>query len=116
MRHLKFLVAIILMMVVVILLVENNDAFSTKVVFKLDFFTLHYKSSEISMYYIVGITFFFGLLLAGLYGIVERYQLKREIKTLVESSMEKDKELNSLRNLPINSENVVSGDLDQDER
>ena len=81
MKHLKFLLGIILIMVVVILLVENHDAFSTKVVFKVDFFTLHYKSSEISMYYIVGITFIFGLLVAGLYGIVERYQLKKEIKS-----------------------------------
>jgi hypothetical protein len=37
---------------------------------------------------------------------MERFQLKRQIKTLTTVLKEKDKELNSLRNLPIISDNV----------
>jgi ATP adenylyltransferase len=48
------------------------------------------------------------VLITGLCGIVERFHLKRQIKTLISVSKEKDKELNSLRNLPITSDNVGS--------
>jgi len=111
MRHLKFILAIIIMLVVVVLFVENHGALSKRVFFKIDLFSLHYKSAEISMYYIVAISFLFGILIAGLYGIVERFQLKRQIKNLVKASKEKDKELNSLRNLPITSDDVSSDNL-----
>ena len=111
MKHVKFLIGIIIVLVVIILIVENHEAFSTKVIFKVDAFSLHYRSAEISMYYIVTIAFLFGVLITGLYGIVERFRLKGQIKNLKKSSMEKDKELNSLRNLPITSDNVVTGEL-----
>ena len=110
MKHIKFILGIIIVLAILIIIVENHGALSTNVVFKLDLFTLHYKSSEISLYYIVTIAFLFGVLIAGLYGIVERFNLKRQIKTLSKASKEKDRELNSLRNLPITSDNVGSGD------
>ena len=116
MRHFKFIISIILMLIVVILVVENHGAFSTRVFFKIDFFSLHYKSADISLYYIVAIAFLFGIIIAGLYGIVERFQLKKQIKNLVKASREKDKELNSLRNLPITSDGVSSGNLNSSER
>ncbi len=111
MRHLKFILAIIIMLIVVILVVENHEAFSTKILFKIDFFTIHYRSNEISLYYVVTIAFLFGVLITGLYGIVERFRLKRQIKDIKYASKEQEKELNSLRNLPITSDNVGSGDL-----
>jgi len=114
MKHLKFILAVIIILVVVILLVENHEAFSTKVVFRIDLFTLHYQSPEISMYYIVGISFLFGVLITGLYGVVERFQLKREIRTLNNRAKEKDEELNSLRNLPITLDNVGSDNPSND--
>ena len=104
MKHLKFILAIILMMLIIIIIVENHDAFSTKVVFKFELFTLHFQSAELSMYYIVAITFLFGIFIAGLYGMIERFQLKKQLKNLAKSSREKDEELNSLRNLPITSD------------
>ena len=111
MKHLKFLGWIIVVLIVVILIVENQEAFSTEVIFKINFFSYHYQSAEISLYYIVTIAFLFGILVAGLYGILERYQLLREIKRIKRDSKEKEEELNSLRNLPITSENVGTGDL-----
>jgi len=116
MRYLKFIISIIIIMLVFILVVENLEAFSTKVFFKIDLFSLHYKSADIAMYYIVPIAFLFGIIIAGLYGIIERFQLKKQIKNLVKASKEKDKELNSLRNLPITSDGVSSGNLNGSER
>jgi len=116
MKHLRFILAIIIMLVVVIIIVENHGAFSTKVIFKLDLLAIHYQSAEISMYYIVAIAFLFGILIAGLYGIVERFRLKRQIRNLESTSRGKDEELNSLRNLPITSDNVVSDNLNNGDR
>jgi hypothetical protein len=114
MKHLKFILAILIMLAVVIVVVQNHGIFSKKVLFKLDLFSIHYKSADISMYYIVAISFLFGILIAGLYGMIERFRLKREIKALKNISKEKDTELNSLRNLPITSDNVGSGHLNGD--
>jgi len=106
MKHLKFILSIILMLLVVILIVQNHEAMATKVIFKIDLVSFHVQSSMISLYYIVTISFLFGIIISGLYGIVERFSLKKQIKTLQNSSKEKDKELNSLRNLPITSDDV----------
>lgn len=104
MKHLKFILAIILMLFAVILLVENHEAMSTKVIFKIDLLFFKFISSNMSLYVIVTVAFLSGVLISGLYGILERFRLKRQIKALITTSRDKDKELNSLRNLPITSD------------
>ena len=108
MKHLRFIVAIILMLLVVILIVENHEALSTNVVFKIHLLSLDYQSPSLSVYYIVTIAFLFGVLVSGLYGIVERFRLKKEIRIISKELQDKDQELNSLRNLPITSEDISS--------
>ena len=111
MRYLKFIIGILIILLIFIIVFENYEAFSTKVVFRIDLFGLHFKSQETSIFLVVLISFFFGILVAGLYGIIERFQLKREIKKMRSISKEKEMELNSLRNLPITSDNVGSNNL-----
>jgi hypothetical protein len=84
---------------------------STPVVFKADFRIFQFRSSETSLYLIVTSAFLFGVIIAGLYGMIERFKLKRQIKTLINDSRDKDKELNSLRNLPITSGDVGSDQI-----
>ena len=115
MKHLKFILAIILMLFVVIIIVQNHEAMSEQVAFKIDLRFIKYTTSAMSLYFIVTIAFLFGVLVIGFYGIMERFRLKREIKSLVSASREKDKELNSLRNLPITSEDVSPSQVDTDE-
>ena len=114
MKHLKFIIAVIVVLVVVILLVENLGALSTQVDFRVDLFAIHYKSPEISMGYIIGFSFLFGVLITVLYTTLGIWQLKRQIRNLIRTSKEKDEELNSLRNLPITSDSVGSSNLDND--
>jgi len=54
-----------------------------------------------AFYFVIIIVFLLGILIASLYGIFERFKLKKEIRILSKEKREKDKELNSLRNLPI---------------
>jgi len=106
MKHVKFMLAIILMLVVVILIVQNHEAMSTKVAFRVSFFSLELRSSLMSVYYIVTISFLFGVIVSGTYGIIERFRLTKALKLLKSVSQEKEKELNSLRNLPITSDDI----------
>jgi uncharacterized integral membrane protein len=115
MKHLRFILAIILMLLVVIIIVQNHGAMSEQVAFKVNLRFIKYESSAMSLYFIVTIAFLFGVLVTGFYGIIERFRLKREIKTLVSASREKDKELNSLRNLPITSDDVSPSQIDTTE-
>ena len=111
MKHLRFLLAIFLMLVVVIVIVQNHEPLSTKVSFKVDFLLFHAESSEVSLYSIVTVSFLFGVIVASLYGMIERFRFKKQIKVLRSSSQEKDKELNSLRNLPLTSDDVGAGPM-----
>jgi len=112
MRYLKFILSMIVILFVIIIIIENNGAFSTKVQFGLDMLMIHYKTPEISIYSIVAVAFLSGVLITGIYGMVELFQFKKQIKNLYKVLRDKDKELNSLRNLPITSDNVVSGNID----
>ncbi|MFH0845626.1 MAG: LapA family protein [Pseudomonadota bacterium] len=112
MKHIKFIVAILLMLFIVILIVENHEAMSKEVIFKIHLLSLNYQTGTISVYHIVTIAFLFGILIAGLYGIVERFRLKRQIKLIHKELQAKDQELNSLRNLPITSDDIHSEETD----
>ena len=112
MKQLKYFFGIILILAVFILLFSNYEAFSTKVTFQIKIFRLQYVSPALSYYSIIGTTFVFGLLVGGLYGIFERYQLRTQIKKMKIASREQEKELNSLRNLPITSDNVGAGNYE----
>ena len=109
MKYLRFLIAIILMLLVVVVIVQNHEAMSTEVEFKVNLLFIDYISSAMSLYVIVVIAFLFGVLVTGFYGMLERFRLKREIKAVVRASREKDEELNSLRNFPITSDDVSTG-------
>ena len=109
MKHVKYILAIILMLLIVIVVVQNETGMSATVEFKVDLFFVKYISSAMPLYFIVTIAFLFGVLVTGFYGIIERFRLKRDIKILVSASREKDKELNSLRNFPITSDDVSPG-------
>jgi uncharacterized integral membrane protein len=106
MKHVKFIVGILIMLVVVILVVQNQGAFSTDLAFRVDFPGLHWQLGNVSVYHVVTVAFLLGILIAGLYGMVERFRLKKEIRALRKATSQKDAELNSLRNLPITTDEV----------
>ena len=107
MKYVKFVVAVVIMVVVVVLVVQNHSAMSTEVSFRMDLLGLKYQSTAMTVYHIVVIVFLFGVLISALVGMMERFRLKKEIRILRDASKEKDQELNSLRNLPITSNDVA---------
>ncbi len=107
MKYIKFLVYALIIFVIVVLLVQNHEAFNTKVIFRADLLFGKYESPEISIYLISAIAFVLGMVITWVYFLLERLQLRKQIKRLKSESSKKDSELNSLRNLPIISDKVT---------
>lgn len=108
MKNVKVIVVILLLLLVVILAVQNYEALATTVTFRVNLGFFNYQTSQVPLSLIAIITFLVGVLASGLYGIAERLRLKRQIRTLTKNVGEKDKELNSLRNLPVTAEDMGS--------
>jgi uncharacterized integral membrane protein len=108
MNHLRMIVVVLFILLVIIVAVQNYQAFSNTVTFRVNLIFFNWESSPMSMYFVAVITFLVGILAAGFYGITERFRLKRQIKNLTRDAREKDKELNSLRNLPVTGDEMVS--------
>ncbi len=107
MTHLKAIVFILIGVAVVVLVVQNNAALSTTVQFRMNpYFFQEKVTSDITLYEIVIVTYLVGVLSIGLYGIAERFRLKKKIKVLTKTLEEKEKEVNNLRNLPITSDPI----------
>jgi ATP adenylyltransferase len=107
MTHFKAIVFILIGLAVIVLVVQNNAALSTTVKFRMNpYFFQEKTSSEITLYEVVIVSYLFGVLSIGLYGIAERFRLKKKIKVLTRTLEEREKEVNNLRNLPITSEHV----------
>ncbi len=115
MKHVKFLFIVFIMLVIFILLVQNHAAFNTKVIFKVDLMIIKYQTPEISIYLISLTAFVLGVIITWIFNLLERFQLKRQITNLRNESREKENELNSLRNLPITSEDTIHGIQENDE-
>jgi uncharacterized membrane protein YciS (DUF1049 family) len=112
MKYFKFIVAIVLIVLVCVVIIENHQAMSTSVVFRLNLLFTEFTSTAMSLYIVIPIAFFFGVIITWFYGMLDHYRLRKEIRGLERVVREKDKELNSLRNLPITSDDVTSEPID----
>jgi uncharacterized integral membrane protein len=108
MRHIKALAVFLVVVLVVIVAVQNYENLKTPVVFSLNLMFFRYESPAIPLACVAVITFLVGIVSMGLFGITERFLLKRRIKTLQGEARERDKELNSLRNLSVATEETNS--------
>ncbi|MBW1668400.1 MAG: LapA family protein [Deltaproteobacteria bacterium] len=113
MRHLKVILVILVALAIIILAVQNNQAMTTTIQFRIDpIFFPEKRIAGVSIYQVVVVAFLLGVLLTGVYGMVERFRLKKRIKMLTKELQVKDQELNSLRNLPITYDDFDSAGKD----
>ena len=107
MFYLKILVGLLFMVFAVLFLVQNNDTMMTAVHFKLNIPNVfNLQSTDITLYIIIPLSFLLGALIMWLLCVREHFRLKAKIKSLMTSTKEKEKELNSFRNLPLTSDDV----------
>ena len=114
MTHLKVVLVVLVSLAVIVLVVQNHQAMSTTVQFRVNpVFFPEMTTGGVTLYQVAIITFLLGILITGIYGMIERFRLKRQIKTLTKDLQIKDQELNSLRNLPITSDDVSATEFDR---
>jgi putative membrane protein len=113
MKHIKAIISILIMLLVIILIVENLGQLSKTLTLRVDLLFWSHKTPPMAFYLVMIIVFLLGVFIAGFFGIFERFRLKKEIKVLSREKLEKDKELNSLRSLPIVEGNIEDKEPDQ---
>ena len=112
MKHVKVILLILLLCVLVVLAYQNSEAISKTVQFRLDpVFFEETQSPEIAIGLVMLVAFFLGVVVMGFCGMTERFRLKKRIKMCTKELESKDQELNSLRILPITSDDVSTGQL-----
>ena len=110
MKHIKALIVILLVLLVVILGIENIPSLMTPVEFKIDLWKIYKNQSpNIPLGLVLVVAFLIGVLSMAVCGIAERFRLKKQIKTLLAEAKEREKELASLRNLPVTTGTVTPG-------
>jgi len=114
MKHIKAIISIVLMLLAVVLIVENLTQLSQQLTLKVDLYFWDWKTEPMAFYFVIIIVFLLGILIASLYGIFERFKLKKEIRIISKEKREKDKELNSLRNLPIVESKIEDMELSEE--
>lgn len=107
MFYLKILLGLFFIVIATVFLVQNNETMITAVHFKLDIpYVVNLQSTDITLYIIIPLCFLLGALIMWLLCVREHFRLKATIKSLMTSTKEKEKELNSFRNLPLTSDDV----------
>jgi len=106
MKHLKIIVVILVVLLAFIVAVQNFNALTTPVEFRVGLLFIDEYKISMPLSLVAIITFLIGVIFMGVYGMAERFSLKRQIKNLRKESKEKDRELNSLRNLPVTTEDM----------
>jgi uncharacterized integral membrane protein len=97
----KAIITILVMLLAIIIIIQNLQELSKTLTLKVDFLFWAHETPQMAMYLVIIMAFLLGIFTAGFIGIVERFNLKKRIRILSRENMEKDKELNSYRNLPI---------------
>ena len=110
MKQIKVLITILFLLLIVVLSVQNYAALTTKISFKLNLLFFDYQTGDLSIFLIAVVTFLLGVVITWLFGLSERMGHKRQIKTLMKDVKNNEMELNSLRNLPVTTENIPSED------
>lgn len=111
------IIGIVLILLAAILIVQNYEQLSKPLILKVDLKLWAWKTPEMGVYLVMIIVFLLGVFIAGFLGMIERFKLKKRLRILSRENREKDKELNSFRNLPIveskiEDKGLVEGDQD----
>ena len=105
MRYLKLFAFIIFFVLAMIFFVQNTDPLSSTLELKFDLFQWSWLSNPLPFYVVVLIAFAIGAVLSLLYFLVEKMRLSGEVKRQKNQVRSLEKELNSLRNMPLEESN-----------
>ncbi|MGQ9859822.1 MAG: hypothetical protein ACUVS3_14225 [Thermodesulfobacteriota bacterium] len=101
MRAIKTLFWVIAVAVVLTFVLQNGTVLTAPVEFKLNLFVKDLSPGVLPLYGFGLVSFLVGILLAGGWGALQQIKLRGRIREARRLLQEKDRELSSLRNLPV---------------
>lgn len=115
MRYIKVLLLTLFFFVSMVFFIQNNQALSALLILRLDLLGLELVSRELPFYLIVLISFVIGSVFSLSYFLCEKIRLAKELKAANSKLAALEQEVNSLRNLPLETETYSSMNRDKAE-
>lgn len=104
MRYFKVLFIVILFFLCMIFFVQNTEILTANLDLQFHLFNWSWFSATVPIYVFILLFFVLGAIVSMLYFFMERIRLARELKQSRSRIQSLEKELNSLRNMPLEQE------------
>jgi uncharacterized integral membrane protein len=101
MRIIKSVASLLLVAVLLIFVMQNSAALVAPVTLQMDLWVRDFSPGPIPVYGVLLFSFAGGLLLGGFWALGQRIRVRRQLREMQRLVTEKEKELTSLRNLPM---------------
>jgi putative membrane protein len=111
MSYLKAIVISAVVALAIIFMVQNIDTLSHPLSIRLNLFFIQFETTPYATYMVILLAFFVGLLAASLLGLLERLRLRKTIRQQRKEVERLNKELSSLRNMPLTGEPIAGSDI-----
>ena len=111
MSYLKAIVISLVVALAIIFMVQNIDPLSHPLSIRLNLFFIQFETTPYATYMVILLAFFVGLLAASLLGLMERFRLRKAIRQQRKEVERLNKELSSLRNMPLTGEPITGSDI-----
>ena len=110
MSYIKALIVSAVVALAIIFMIQNIEALNHPLAIRLNLLFVKFESTPYATYLIIMLAFFTGLLAASLLGFSERFRLRRLLRAKAKEVSTLEKEINSLRNLPLTDETLSGSD------
>ncbi len=116
MSYLKAIVISAVVALAIIFMVQNIETLSHPLSIRLNLFFIQMETTPYATYMIILLAFFVGLLAASLMGLMERLRLRKTIRQQRKEVARLNKELSSLRNMPLTGEPIAGSDITEEKQ
>ncbi len=114
MSYLKAIVISAVVALAIIFMVQNIEPLSHPLSIRLNLFFIQFETTPYATYMVILLAFFVGLLAASLLGLMERLRLRKTIRQQRKEAERLNKELSSLRNMPLTGEPIAGSDITEE--
>lgn len=104
MRYVKVIFLILLFFFSMLFFIQNTELITTTISLKLNILGKIFETNPIPIYLIALVAFVLGAILTLIYLIADKLKLNKQIRDYRQKITELEKELNSLRNLPLDND------------
>jgi putative membrane protein len=104
MKILKGMVYTLIIVLAFVFFMENYPTLSATISIRYNLYFFQVESIPFPVWSVILLSFLLGVVLAGFFGLYERYVIKQNARNKTREVARLEKEVNSLRNLPITEE------------